>query len=154
TRCANSLVACGILTLDDLRAATDHELMLIPQIGTQGLRAVCELVGRDVPSGAATRKEIQAEYVRVWRAKVGAERFEYILDLIVDMAGDILDRPSVNGGQALWSAARQRRAQLGRKLATTRKEKDNGRSALASSSSVRRTNMANLLTAPVLPPVS
>src|SRR5215468_8011951 len=51
TRCANSLVACGILTLDDLRAATDHELLLIPQIGAQALRAVCELVGRDVPRG-------------------------------------------------------------------------------------------------------
>src|ERR1700741_1954726 len=43
TRCANSLVAWGIVTLDDLRAATDHELLLIPQIGAQDLRAVCEL---------------------------------------------------------------------------------------------------------------
>jgi hypothetical protein len=113
-RCANSLVAWGILTLNDVRAATDHELSLIPQIGTQGLRAVCELVGRDVPSGEGTRKEVQAEYERVWRAKVGDERFEHILDLIVDMAGEILDRPSVNGGQALWSAARRRRARLGK----------------------------------------
>jgi hypothetical protein len=121
-RCANGLVAWGILTLDDVRAATDRELLSIPQIGTQGLLAVCELVGRDIPSGEGTRKEIQAEYERVWRAKVGDKRFERILDLIINMAGEVLDSPTVNGGQALWSAARRRRARLGRKPAIRNRE--------------------------------
>src|SRR5262249_36565175 len=107
---ARALVANGILTLDHLRKATDRELLSLPAVGRGGLRQLCELVGRKPPGNEKTPEELRAEYERAWRQKISDERFHAILDLIVEMAGETLDRPSVVAGQALWAAARRRRA--------------------------------------------
>jgi hypothetical protein len=109
-RWARALVANGILTLEHLREATDQQLSALPAVGRQGLRQICELVGRNPPGDARMPEEIRAEIERAWRAQLGDERFDGILDLIVDMAGETLDRPSAVAGQALWAAARRRRA--------------------------------------------
>src|SRR5262245_59847920 len=49
---ARALVANGILTLDHLRDATDHQLSVLPAAGRRGLRQVCALVGRKPPGNA------------------------------------------------------------------------------------------------------
>jgi hypothetical protein len=108
-RWARALVSNGILTLAHLREATDHQLLCLPAVGRRGLRQICELVGRKPPGNEKSPEERQAEFERDWRAKVGDEAFERILDAVVDMAGDALDRPNVAAGQALWAAARRRR---------------------------------------------
>ena len=109
-RWARALVGNGILTLEHLREATDRELLNLPAVGHRGLRQICELVGRRAPGDQKMPEEIQAEYERAWREKVGDERFDDILDFIAEIAGEALDRPSVLAGKALWAAARRRRA--------------------------------------------
>ena len=54
-----------------------------------------------------TPEEKYAEYEKAWRTRVGDRRFIYS---IVAIAGDALDRPNIAGAQALWAAARRRRA--------------------------------------------
>jgi hypothetical protein len=68
------------------------------------------LAGRRPPDKVKIPKERQVEFERAWRLKIGDDRFERILELIGDMAGETLDRPNVVAGQALWAAARRRRA--------------------------------------------
>ena len=55
-RLANALVENGIHTIKHLRAATDRELMLLRSVGPQGLRQICELVGREMPHRGLRRK--------------------------------------------------------------------------------------------------
>ena len=57
-----------------------------------------------------TPEEKYAEYEKAWRTRVGDRRFDSIIDSIVEIAGDALDRPNIAGAQALWAAARRRRA--------------------------------------------
>jgi hypothetical protein len=110
-RCARALANFGILTIEDLRAASDHELSTIPNIARKSLVEIYQFIGRKMPGNARTPEQIQAGYEQAWRAKVGNDRFESIVDSIVEMAGDALDRPSVAAGQALWAAARRQRAE-------------------------------------------
>src|SRR5215472_10876077 len=51
-RCARSLLSSGILTLDHLREATNHQLSVLPGVGPRGLSQICELVGRKPPGRA------------------------------------------------------------------------------------------------------
>ena len=44
-RCARALVWNGILTVDDLRNASDHELPSMPAAAQSGLLKICQLVG-------------------------------------------------------------------------------------------------------------
>jgi hypothetical protein len=52
----------------------------------------------------------QVELEQAWRAKVGDDAFERTLNVIIEMAGNALDRPNGAAARALWSAARRRRA--------------------------------------------
>jgi hypothetical protein len=45
-RWARALVWNGILTMDDFRSASDHELASIPTVAQSGLLKICQLVGR------------------------------------------------------------------------------------------------------------
>lgn len=45
-----------------------------------------------MPGNERTPEQIQAGYEKEWRAKVGDNRFESIIDSIVEMAGEVLDR--------------------------------------------------------------
>ncbi|MPZ29572.1 MAG: hypothetical protein GEV13_01005 [Rhodospirillales bacterium] len=109
-RCARALARFGILTIEDLHAASDHQLSTIPNVARKSLVEIYRFIGRTMPGNARTPEQIQAGYEKEWRAKVGNDRFEGIIDSIVEMAGEALDRPSVTVGQALWAAARRRRA--------------------------------------------
>lgn len=108
-RCARALAKFGILTTEDLNAASDHELSTIPNVARKSLVEIYRFIGRNMPGNARTPEQIQAGYEQAWRAKVGDDRFEGIIGSIVEMAGDVLDRPSVAAGQALWAAARRQR---------------------------------------------
>jgi len=109
-RSARALVQQGILTAEDLNAASDHELMTIPNVARKSLVEIYQFIGRKMPGNARSPEQIQAAYEQAWRAKVGNSRFESILDSIVEIAGEALDRPSIAAGQALWAAARRQRA--------------------------------------------
>jgi hypothetical protein len=98
------------VTLDDLRRASDHDLKVIPNLAQRGLVQICGLIGRKPPCNVRTPERIEADYEQGWRSKIGDHSFDSILDLIVVMAGDVLDRPSAAAGRALWKAARRRRA--------------------------------------------
>src|SRR5262245_25878053 len=111
-RWARALVENGILTLDELHKASDRDLATLPAIGPVGLARIYELVERKPPGNRKVPERSQAQYERAWRVKIGDERFEHILELIVDMAGEALDRPSVVGGKALWAAAARLRVRL------------------------------------------
>jgi len=111
-RCARALAKFGILTIEDLNTASDHELSTIPNVARKSLVEIYRFIGRKMPGNARTPEQIQAGYEQAWRAKVGDARFESIIDSIVEMADEALDRPSVAGGQALWAAARRRRAAI------------------------------------------
>jgi hypothetical protein len=110
TSWARALVTHGLLTLEDVRAATNHKLTVIDGLGDQGLRKVCKLSGRRLPTKGKSAEELQAEFEHTWRKKLGDDGFARILDQIVDMAGAALAKPNVAAGQALWAAARRRRA--------------------------------------------
>jgi hypothetical protein len=56
-RWARALVWNGILTVDDLRNASDHELATMPAITQSGLLKMCELVGRKPPGNVKTLEE-------------------------------------------------------------------------------------------------
>lgn len=109
-RSARALAHQGIVTIEDLKAASDHELSTIPNVARKSLVEIYRFIGRKMPGNARSPEQIQAAYEQAWRAKVGNARFERIIDSIVEMAGETLDRPSVAAGQALWAAARRRRA--------------------------------------------
>lgn len=109
-RCARALARQGFVTIEDLNAASDHELSTIPNVARKSLVEIYQFVGRKMPGNARTPEQIQAGYEQAWRTNVGDARFESIIDSIVEMAGEALDRPSVAAGQALWAAARRERA--------------------------------------------
>src|SRR5262249_4825557 len=66
---ARALVWNGILTVDDLRNASDHELATMSAVAQGGLLKMCDLVGRKPPRNVKTPEEAQAAYERAWRAK-------------------------------------------------------------------------------------
>jgi hypothetical protein len=49
------------------------------------------LIGLKPPGNAKAPGQVQVECERAWRSKVGDARFEEIIDLIVEMAGDAFD---------------------------------------------------------------
>lgn len=110
TRCARALARHRIMTIEDLNAASDHDLSTIPNVARKSLVEIYRLMGRKMPGNARTPEQIQAGYERAWRTKVGDDRFDRIIESIVEMAGEALDRPSVAAAQALWAAARRQRS--------------------------------------------
>lgn len=106
-RSARALANQGIATIEDLKRVSDHELSTIPNVARKSLVEIYRFIGRKMPGNARSPEQIQAGYEQAWRAQVGNDRFERIIDSIVEMAGETLDRPSIAGGQALWAAARR-----------------------------------------------
>jgi len=110
TRHANALISAGYASLDDLKAASEWDLRVLPNIGDQARVAIYRLLGRRPPGNLKTTAEVRAEFERTWRTRLGDDRFDLLLDEIASMAGDALDKTNVPAAQALWAVARRRRA--------------------------------------------
>lgn len=108
-RSANGLINAGYSTIDDLRTATDEDLAVIPNVGTEGRVVIYRLLGRMPPGKLRSSAERRDEFESAWRSRVGDERFNRLLDEIAAMAGSDLDKASWQAGQALWTLARKRR---------------------------------------------
>lgn len=109
-RHANALINAGYSSLDDLRPATDFDLKVMANIGDQGRLQLYRLLGRQPPAKLKSPAEIQSEFEREWRSRFGDDRFDRLLDEIVDIVGNALDKSNLPAAQALWWLARKRRA--------------------------------------------
>jgi hypothetical protein len=105
-RHANALVNGGYARLEDLQAASDFDLKVLPNIGNAGLVAILQLLDRPRPANLKTAAEIE----RDWRARIGDERFDRLMEEFTVMAREDLDRANHPAAQALWELARKRRA--------------------------------------------
>lgn len=108
-RHANALAYNGYTSIEDLRAATDWDLQVLPNIGKEGRVAILQLLGRPRPPNLKTVAETRAQFERAWRDRLGDERFDRLMAEIDAMAGDDLDRANHPAAQALWDLARKRR---------------------------------------------
>ena len=106
TRHAKALCVAGFATVDDLKGASNGDLKTLPNVGGIGLLAIYRLLGRQPP---ANLKEIRSHLERTWRARLGEERFDDLVDQIIEMTGGALDRANYRAAQALWGIARRRR---------------------------------------------
>jgi hypothetical protein len=104
---ARALTLAGYLTLDDLRKATDFDLGVLIGVGKKGRQQILHLLGREAvsPSNPKSRDHFE----RTWRFRIGDERFERLLDDLVDMAGTDLDKVNQSASRALWALVRRRR---------------------------------------------
>jgi hypothetical protein len=108
-RHANALVNGGYAGLEDLRAASDFDLKIVPNLGNQGLVAILHLLGRPRPANLRTAGEVRDQFEQAWRGRLGNERFDRLMDEINAMAWEDLDRANHPAAQALWELARKRR---------------------------------------------
>jgi hypothetical protein len=109
-RHAYALVNAGYATLDDLREAADPNFPYLAHIGPNGLLAIYRLMGRQPPTKLKSTDEIRTEFEQAWRTHVGQERLDNLADLIIDEAGDALDKANHKAAQAMWEMARRRRS--------------------------------------------
>ena len=109
-RHANALINAGYTSLDDLKAASDWDLKVIPNIGDQARVVIYRLLERQPLGTLKTTDEVRAKFERIWRARLGNDRFDLLLDEIVAMGDDGLDKTNLPAAQALWAMARRRRA--------------------------------------------
>ena len=110
SRHANALVNAGYSSLNELRTTTDFDLTALPNVGKEGRVAIYRLLGKPLPSNQESSAEIRARFEQQWQSRLGDERLNRLLDEIVDMAGDALDKGNLPAAQALWDMARRRRA--------------------------------------------
>jgi len=105
---ANALIDGGYFGLKDLRRVTDREFAVMHGVGEKGRREIYRLMGKKPPGNAKSPEEIQAQFERLWRERLGAERLQKVIADIVEMAGDDIEQRSVSASRALWGMARRR----------------------------------------------
>jgi len=111
-RNGNGLINAGFATIDDLREATDQDLAVIANVGTEARIVIYRLLGRQPPGKLRSGAEVRDELARAWQSRLGDDRFNRLLDEIAEMAGGDLDKANWPAGRALWTLARLRRDQL------------------------------------------
>jgi hypothetical protein len=108
-RHANALANGGYARLEDLQAASDFDLKVLPNLGNEGRVAILRLLGRPRPANLRTAAEVRDQFEQAWRGRIGNERFDQLMVEINVMAFEDLDRANHPAAQALWELARKRR---------------------------------------------